>query len=1637
MDQMNKVRGAGGGGDKGPRQPIESPDSLRSIEYARIVDLIGEGEIYGFANQSNPLSCVFLNETPIANADGSLNFRNVQIDSRVGTQTQAYLPNFEGVENEIAVGVELRYGTPWVRSVTNTNLNSIRVRLSTPALTSTDTTNGDVRGHRVGYQIELQTDGGAYVSKLVSAFTGKTTSKYSRSHRIELPVATVGWSLRVTRTSGHAETSAIQDSTHIESVAEIVEAKLRMPMSALVSTIIDAEQFNALPSRAFHIKGRIIRVPSNYDPDNRTYTGVWDGTFQSRFCDNPAWVFYDMALNTRYGLGHMLASELVDKWALYRIAQYCDQLVPDGFGSFEPRFTCNLVLQSQNDALRVMQDLATVFRGIIYANGGAITAVSDMPEDVSYTYTSANVVDGKFVYSGSSRKVRHTVALVSWTDLSDFGRAKVEYIDDPEGITRYGVQPTENIAIGCISRGQARRWGRYALATERYETDSVVFGVGLDGTVIAPGKLVNIADPLRAGVRRGGRIKTATINSVNVDFMSISVISGDTLVVTLPNGTTERRVIDTIAGTVITVVSNFSAIPVPQSVWAADSDTLPLATYRVLGVVERNEGDSIGYGMSAVIHIPGKFAFADAGEPMEPAPIPQLPGSTVPSPIGLAISQRDVTDQNTSNKVVNLSWGNVSVAVGYGVLWRQGHASWMDLGTVGYNNIDIANVNPGPFEVQVVAINSLGLRSPPTFGGPYDITPVATPPGFVAEILADISQEVLDRFNADADVAAAAAADATTKANAARDAAFAHADVIGAQVADILEADLWVSTGTYPVGDLVQYEGKLYRALTENTNQQPDTNADDWQFIGNYSSLGEAVAASVDMGYQNTTDIEAVSTQLDAVVARMPAGSGAVATAASVISETSARVAGDAAAATRLDVVEARMPAGADQLATATAVSAIDARVITAEGNIAINTSALTALEASTNGRGVNLLPDKYSTFELAALPATPGSFGEITRDASVVSPVRSTNGVLRVAVAASATEAYVYLGDSYNIPHTPGKRYIVSTFIATDGEPRNIECLAVMSNGDSIGFGVKVKSVAGAMRNSRLSWIVDLSTRNEPAFKIRLDINGTSGQYMLIDGIQVEELLGTATTPSAYSRGSTGAQTNANSSAISLLDARVTTTEGNITSQSSQITTLNARIVGNPGGNRLENPGFANSTMTGWQSSSGATVAYSARLGGYHIAGTPGSGVERWIASSISANSFNTATPGDVYAFSASVNCDSSTWRLSIQFRDAGGAVTGSTDSASQSSTAGDWARLSMTSAAAPAGTTTVNVVLFAANTTSHHRLFHPKLELGTYATPYSEETTINANANATSLLDVRVTTTEAGIASQSSQIVSLTSSIAGKADVSALTALTTRVATAEGEGFGVNLLPNALLLPNATLWGVANGSGGAFGDPVINLAGASWVPPGMRNWGVTATGTPSTSQYVNMYSARTPVVQGQWYFGSVYMATHRGQAQLYIEWTDAVGAVITYTGGPTVVNIVGGQVLTDWARRQALGQAPSGARFGRVIVQARGDGVNANPYVWMLRPMLELTTADQANASSWNAGGFEAQAAYTLRLDVNGYVTGWNFTNDGTTGEFNIVADYFRIVSPAGGARTEYSSGNWRVYDAGGTLRVRMGVW
>ncbi|QYJ20171.1 host specificity protein J [Achromobacter sp. ES-001] len=731
------VVGFGGGkSGGGGRSPKESPDSLHSTAYARVIDLITEGEAYGPTHGASGAGRdTYLDGTPVANEDGTLNIPNIAIDFRTGTQTQDPLPGFPASETTTAVNVELTSTTPWVRAFTNTQLSAIRLTMAVNGLSQANTTNGDIAGYRVQYRVEVSTDGGAYAVALETAFDGKTTQRYARSHRIDLPPARSGWSVRVSRLTANASSSTIADRTFVDAITEIVDAKLRYPMSAVVGIKVDASQFQNIPVRSYDWKGRIIRVPSNYDAERRTYSGTWDGTFKVSWTDNPAWIFYDIVSNDRYGLGERIPSGWLDKWGLYQIGRYCDELVPDGFGGQEPRFTCNAYLQTAADAYRVLQDLASTFRGIAYWASGSVFAVGDMPGDPVYTFTSANVIDGRFNYVGSALNTRYTVALVSWNDLSDMGRQKVEYVEDRQALARYGLKQVEVTAFGCTSRAQANRVGKWLLLTSRMETRSVSFEVGLDACRVRPGSIIRVADQHLAGRRIGGRIRAATATVVTVDA-ELGVRPGDRLTVNLPSGVSETRIISTAVGQgltsdlttftvdsteltadmvgvpgtvlILTVTAPFSEVPQAECVWTLESEALSAQRFRVLGIKRK---DGLTAEISAIQHEPGKFDSVDFGTRLDPLPITVIPPGVQAPPSDVTITSYPVVAQGYASHTAVFSWKPAANAVAYEVQWRRNNSEWVNLPRTGSTSIEVPNVYAGAFLCRVRALNAMDIAS--------------------------------------------------------------------------------------------------------------------------------------------------------------------------------------------------------------------------------------------------------------------------------------------------------------------------------------------------------------------------------------------------------------------------------------------------------------------------------------------------------------------------------------------------------------------------------------------------------------------------------------------------------------------------------------------------------------------------------------------------------------------------------------------------------------------------------------------------------------------------------------------------------------------------------------------------------------
>ncbi|WP_225374505.1 DUF1983 domain-containing protein, partial [Klebsiella pneumoniae] len=665
---------------------------------------LGEGEFAGGLTGKD----IYLDGTPLENADGSQNFSGVSWEFRPGTQAQTYIQGIPGTENEISVGTEVSSKTAWTHTFTNTQLSAVRVRLKWPSLMKQED-DGDVVGNTVKYAIDLQTDGGAWQTVLETAVTGKTTSGYERSHRIDLPHAGSTWTLRLRKISPDANSVKVGDVMTLQSYTEVIDAKLRYPNTALLYIEFDSSQFNgSIPQISCEPRGRVIRVPDNYNPETREYTGVWTGGFKWAWTDNPAWIYYDIVTADRFGLGNRLSSANISKWTLYQIAQYCDQLVPDGRGGdgMEPRYTCNVYVQERNDAYTVLRDFAAIFRGMTCWNGEQIVVQADMPRDVDFTYTRANII-GKPRYSSSSSQVRYTNALVSWSDPDNAYADAMEPAFIPELVSRYSFNQLELTAIGCTRQSEAHRKGLWGILTNN--KDRVVeFDVGLDGRIPQPGYIIALADELLAGRVNGGRISAVNGRVITLD-RDVDAKPGDRLQLNLPSGISQSRTIQAVNGRrQITVTTAYSETPERECVWAVESDDLFLQQYRVTGVKENSDATLT---ITGVAHDPDKFARIDTGAIIDQRPVSVLPAGNQSPPDDIVITSRSVVNQGISVETMQVNWSAVSGAIAYEAQWRRNDGNWINVPRSSTTSFEVSGIYAGRYLVRVRAINAAEISS--------------------------------------------------------------------------------------------------------------------------------------------------------------------------------------------------------------------------------------------------------------------------------------------------------------------------------------------------------------------------------------------------------------------------------------------------------------------------------------------------------------------------------------------------------------------------------------------------------------------------------------------------------------------------------------------------------------------------------------------------------------------------------------------------------------------------------------------------------------------------------------------------------------------------------------------------------------
>ncbi|NMX94297.1 MULTISPECIES: DUF1983 domain-containing protein [unclassified Pseudomonas] len=696
------IHGAKGGEAK-PKTPTEAPDSLRSVAIAKMLIAVGEGEFEGTPTDRD----IRLDGTPLQDPQGNMNFPNVKWEWRTGAVDQTYIQGIPSIENETTISTELRSGTPWVRAISNTQLSAVRVRFAWPALQSVDTS-GNINGYRIEYKVEVATDGGAYQQVLSEAVDGKTTTVYERTRRIDLPKAVSGWLMRITRLTINQNNNKISDTMQIAGFTEVIDAKIRYPNTALLYIEFSAEQFRSIPAVTVVCDGRKWQVPSNYDSRSRSYTGVWDGTFKEAWTDNPVWHTYGITTNDRFGLGRRIKPWMVDKWELYRISQYCDQQVPDGKGGMEPRFICNLNLQSKADAWSLLRDISAIYRGMTYWAQGQVFTLSDMPRatDFDFAYTRANVIDGKFTYSSASERTRYSRALVSYDNRENNHDTDVTSVTDQKLQRRYGDNPLEISAIACDRESEAQRRGKWALLTNSKDR-AVTFKVGLDGRIPLPGYVIPIADELLAGRPVGGRISAVNGKVIKLD-RDTQAKPGDRLILNLPDGKCEGRTVQLVSGRQVTVTVAYSVAPEPELVWALDADDLAIPLYRVVSVARPEPGV---FEISAVEYDPSKFAHIDTGARLEDRPISVVPITVVPAPASVDITSNYSVDQGLAISTMNISWPAVAGAVAYDVEWRKDSGNWIKLQRTGSTSVDVTGIYSGAYLARVRSVSAFEISS--------------------------------------------------------------------------------------------------------------------------------------------------------------------------------------------------------------------------------------------------------------------------------------------------------------------------------------------------------------------------------------------------------------------------------------------------------------------------------------------------------------------------------------------------------------------------------------------------------------------------------------------------------------------------------------------------------------------------------------------------------------------------------------------------------------------------------------------------------------------------------------------------------------------------------------------------------------
>lgn len=1431
-----EIAGSKGGSQK-PHTPVETPNNLLSVAYAKVLIAVAEGELAG-----NPTAQdIFLDGTPLANADGSLNFGGVKWEWRSGSSDQEYIAGLPEVSTEYSVGVELKQTTPWTRQITKTQLDAVRVTFQWPALMEQQS-NGDTVGISMDYAIDVSTDGGAFVEYQKYTIDGKTNTTYERTHRVDLPKANTGWTIRARRVTAESESSTIQDTINVKTYAEVVDVKQRYPNTALLYVEFDSRLFGGgnIPKVSVRTKGRIIQVPSNYDPETRTYSGVWSGAFKWAWTDNPAWVFYDLVTQNRFGLGHKVDATMIDKWSLYEVAQYCDVLVDDGTGSGtkEPRHTCNIYIQDKADAWKVLRDIANIFNGMTYWDGNQFVAVADKEEDISNipVFSRSNVVDGVFTYQAADDKSIYTSALVSYDDPDNHYNTEVEATFETSQILRWGGdRQVELTAVGCTSRGEAQRKGKYTLITNMYNR-SVTFQTGLQGLddKVLPGKVIHVVDPLIGGKPFTGRIRVATGRVITLD-RDIEAVAGDILYMTRKDGSSEGRTIEAVAGNIVTVTVAYSELPEANAVWYLESTLLKSQLFRVVKITSPSESV---FEIEAVEYNESKFGAIDNGARLEPRPISVTPPGVQATPASVVVTSNTFTEQTMAVTTMTISWPQTKNATLYEGQWKVGNGEWVTLGTTGALQFSVKGIFTGDYVARVRAINAMGVKSIWTQS---EATRLNGKVGGVPALASIVTKSMVFGIGLKWEFPNGATDTDRTEIMYSENPNFASAIKLGdfSYPTDSHELhglkagqEFWFwgrlidrtgnigpwtpiesEIGSYGISSIDQTEYQEYfenqigeSALYQELNDRIDLIDGPASLPGSVNERVKEVKDTVDtLTTQVNQDIADINSSLAQSVSDLNTAIAGVNTEVDAINVTVTGLQNQLntdIAAVEQSVTDLNTKVDQNVASLNQQVAGLDTDIATVQTNLTTVNNNLT-----TQINGVrNDLQSQIDSIEIvSALPYDPtktylkgqiilgddGILYQAAQSVPINMPPPNTTYWLNIgqAIADAGAVAGRVTQNELDIENLDGRTTANST---------SITALQTQVNG-------KADATALTSLTTRVTTAEGkIETQGQAITGLTTTVNGkadTSALNALTTRVTAAEGEIDANT-SAITNLTTTVNGKADASAVTALTTRMTTAEGKIDANTSAVTSLNATVgaIGGNGTNLIpaEYTVFTD-TLAQFVPGSGITisaVADAEAFNGYALRmnKTSGAGTVYFATGNTYATA-NMTLKNKKYIASLWAKSTGANKSIAVSLRTINSAGTVVFVPGVNIAITGTWARYSVVLDATNATTypgDKMVITVSPATTADNIPVLVDRVmleeQIGTSSTPSAftpgtSFTQATANAAATQALTARVTQTENDIDAQAQEITNLTTTVAGKADSAALSALTTRVTTAEGK--------------------------------------------------------------------------------------------------------------------------------------------------------------------------------------------------------------------------------------------------------------